>query len=83
MENQQPMRIKDAKTSIVYQALGGTVLTSTGLGLCIHSYWHLFDSQMLIVGLVLIVFGVFLVYKSTQKAIEKYHEMTRAFFQVG
>lgn len=83
MENQKSMRIKDAKTSIIYQAMGGNILTAVGLSLAIHSYWHMLNIQMLTVALILVVIGVFLSYRSTQKGIEKYHEMTRAFFQVG
>jgi hypothetical protein len=81
MTTKEPLRIKDAKNSIILRYTSGCILASTGLALGLHSAWHAFSPEMLLIGLLFVIFGGYLTYRASEEAKEKYHEMTRAFFK--
>ena len=73
-------RIRDAKISVIYKFAGGVALTAIGASIIIESYWHALNFEMLLIGGLLFVVGVYFTYRASQEGIEKYHAMTRAFF---
>ena len=79
-ETQQTLRIRDAKSSVIYKFSGGTALTAIGTSIAIESYWHGLNGQMLVIGAVIGVIGLYFVYRSSQEAVDKYHAMTHALF---
>lgn len=75
-----PLRVRDAKASVISKVIGGTAMIAIGATIAIESYWHMLNPEMLLVGGLVFVVGCYLAYKGSQEGIEKYHAMTRAFF---
>lgn len=82
-ENKKPMLMKDAKSSLMDEVAIGISFFTLGLAFAAHAYWHGFNPQMLLIALFFIILGSYIYFKSKNKAIESYHEMTRAFFPGG
>ena len=78
--NREPMLMRDAKSSLIDEISVGIALIAVGMCLAVHAYWHMFNPQMLLVALLFMIIGSFIYFKSKAKAIETYHEMSKAFF---
>jgi hypothetical protein len=80
MSETEVLRVRDAKSSIIYMMSAGLISASMGFTLMVESYWHALSPQMLVIGGILAIIGLFLVYRSSGDAINKYHSLTQALF---
>jgi hypothetical protein len=80
MTVKEPLRINDAKKSIIFKNTSGCVLATTGLGLVVYSILDAFSSEMFVMNLLFVIFDGYFRDTGAGEVKEKYHDMNRELF---